>query len=292
MVTQNERGAMKELEGEALASAVLALRGFSPDGLSRSPHEGIVNEVWMTASHVVRINKDPELIEDCFTEAVAAPAAWKAGALTPEPLFFSSGDNLTARPYSIFARARGVNLASAPPLSDPEGFFRSLAREMRVFHQMILTVSDPDERLDPAWLVTVDDIRDKAVHPACLAFTSRANDLAEALDGPQWPGFAFCHQDLHPENILAEGGLLTAILDWGDAGWGDPACDLRFIPARHMKAAWEAYGADLDLKRRTCLHLIDQFLYSLIEERSYGPNGDSTWDEVSSLCQEVSRELA
>lgn len=283
---------MKELEGEALASAILKENGFSSEEVSRSPHEGIVNEVWMTREHVVRINKDPELIEDCFTEAVAAPAAWKAGALTPQPLFFSGGDKLTSRPYSIFVRSQGVNLATAPPLVDPEGFYRSLAREIRVVHQMILTAADPEERLDPAWLVTVDDIRDKAVNPACLGFTSRANDLAEALDGPQWPGFAFCHQDLHPENILADEGRLTAILDWGDAGWGDPACDLRFIPARHMKAAWEAYGADLDLMRRTCLHLIDQFLYSLIEERSYGPNGDSTWEEVSSLCHDVISQLA
>ncbi len=283
---------MKELEGEALASAILDRQGLAEVGLTRSPHEGIVNEVWMTSSHVVRINKDPELIEDCFTEAVAAPAAWKAGVLTPEPLLFCGGDDLTSRPYSIFAKARGVHLAAASPLVDPKAFFCALAKEMRVIHQMILTVSDPDERLDPAWLVSIDDIRDKAVNPACLGYTSRANDLAEALEGPEWPGFAFCHQDLHPENTMVEGGKLTAILDWGDAGWGDPACDLRFIPARHMNSAWDAYGADLDLKRRTCLHLIDQFLYSLINERSYGPNGDSTWEEVSVICRSVIDQLA
>lgn len=278
---------MKELEGLALALAILKEHGLSTDNLHRSPFEGIVHEVWMAGAFVLRINKDPELREDCFTEAVAAPAAWKAGALTPKPHHFCFQSPHTSRPYSIFARAEGTPLAAAPQLAQPERFYCDLAKEIRVFHQMVMVVSDPEDRLDPAWTVTVDDVRDKAVNAACTRFTSKANDLAEALSGQEWPGFAFCHQDLHPENILVEGGSLTAILDWGDAGWGDPACDLRFIPAKWLPAAWESYGADQDLKRRTCLHLIDQFLYCRIMGRSYGPNGDSTWDEVVTLCESI-----
>ncbi len=36
----------------------------------------------------------------------------------------------------------------------------------------------------------------------------------------------WCHLDLHGANVLAAGGRLAGILDWGDLGAGDPATDL------------------------------------------------------------------
>ena len=37
------------------------------------------------------------------------------------------------------------------------------------------------------------------------------------------------HGDLHPRNILVEGGLLTGIIDWGDLTLGDRATDLATV---------------------------------------------------------------
>jgi aminoglycoside phosphotransferase (APT) family kinase protein len=36
----------------------------------------------------------------------------------------------------------------------------------------------------------------------------------------------FVHGDLIPGNLLLTGGRLAAIIDWGSAGYGDPAQDL------------------------------------------------------------------
>lgn len=275
---------MVELESEPLARAILAKLGLNGGQLQRSQFEGIANEVWMNDSYVVRINKDPELREDHFTESVAAPAVWKAGVLTPEPLAFSDGDELASTAYSVFRLAAGMPLGHAPALPDASAFYKRLAKEIRLLHQMVMMVSDPDNLLDPAWVVRVDDIRDKCLHPANTYLAYEANNLAESLDGPDFFGFVFCHQDLHPENTLVLDGDLTAIIDWGDAGWGDPAADLRYIPARHLPLVWEAYGADPDLRRRSALHVLDQFLYCRMMERSYGPNGESTWEEVKVVC--------
>lgn len=37
------------------------------------------------------------------------------------------------------------------------------------------------------------------------------------------------HGDLHPRNVLVNGGRLAAVLDWGDITAGDPATDLAVV---------------------------------------------------------------
>jgi len=51
--------------------------------------------------------------------------------------------------------------------------------------------------------------------------------LAQAESLPPYTGrAAWTHGDLHPLNLLAQHGTLTAIIDWGSLGAGDPARDL------------------------------------------------------------------
>ena len=48
-----------------------------------------------------------------------------------------------------------------------------------------------------------------------------------ALAVPMWTGKpAWMHGDLHPANLLVERGELSAVIDFGLLGVGDPACDL------------------------------------------------------------------
>ncbi len=49
----------------------------------------------------------------------------------------------------------------------------------------------------------------------------------DGLTAPQWASPAvWVHGDPHPGNLLSDGGRLTALLDFGDLGHGDPASDL------------------------------------------------------------------
>lgn len=48
-----------------------------------------------------------------------------------------------------------------------------------------------------------------------------------ALRAPEWTGRpVWVHGDLMPGNLLLQGGKLTGVIDWGELGVGDPACDL------------------------------------------------------------------
>lgn len=58
-----------------------------------------------------------------------------------------------------------------------------------------------------------------------------------ALAAPAWPGQpVWMHGDLHPANLLVERGELSAVIDFGLLGVGDPACDLM--------VAWTYLSAD------------------------------------------------
>jgi aminoglycoside phosphotransferase (APT) family kinase protein len=64
---------------------------------------------------------------------------------------------------------------------------------------------------------------------------------------------ALRHGDFWYENLLAEEGRLVGVLDWGGAGFADPAED--FATIRHLgdaftEAVFDAYGAAEPLRRR------------------------------------------
>lgn len=71
----------------------------------------------------------------------------------------------------------------------------------------------------------------------------------EAIQAPEWHGRPlWIHGDLQPENLLAKRGRLSAVIDFGGLGVGDPACDLMaawtLFPADARKVFREALAAD------------------------------------------------
>jgi len=70
----------------------------------------------------------------------------------------------------------------------------------------------------------------------------------ELAAAPDWEGPpVWCHGDLHPFNLLAQGGRLSAALDWGDMHVREPAPDLAsawmLLPVDAHAAFLAAYGA-------------------------------------------------
>lgn len=85
-----------------------------------------------------------------------------------------------------------------------------------------------------------------------------------ALDAPIDVGPTWIHGDLHPQNLLVEGGALAGVIDWGDLAAGDRATDLAAIwmlltTPQARRAALAAYGggspATLARARGWAVHL-------------------------------------
>ena len=73
-----------------------------------------------------------------------------------------------------------------------------------------------------------------------------AAEALEIIDDPVAEGFV--HGDLIPGNLLVDGNKLTAVIDWGGAGWGDTAQDLApawsVLTNRQRSAFREAVDVD------------------------------------------------
>jgi aminoglycoside phosphotransferase (APT) family kinase protein len=85
--------------------------------------------------------------------------------------------------------------------------------------------------------------RDTATR-ASIAALARTIDVGavtaawdEALHAPEWrQAPVWIHGDLDARNLLAEGGRLSAVIDFGCLGVGDPACD--------VMVAWKVLSAE------------------------------------------------
>jgi len=64
--------------------------------------------------------------------------------------------------------------------------------------------------------------------------------------GLPWHAASWVHADIHAKNLITDGGRLAAILDWGEAGAGDPAQDLGqawlLCAADDVGRVFSAYG--------------------------------------------------
>jgi aminoglycoside phosphotransferase (APT) family kinase protein len=85
--------------------------------------------------------------------------------------------------------------------------------------------------------------RDTATRAAIVALGGTIDMAAAtaaweaALAAPAWDGPpVWIHGDLHSGNLLAADGRLSAVIDFGGLGVGDPACDLM--------VAWNLFSAD------------------------------------------------
>jgi aminoglycoside phosphotransferase (APT) family kinase protein len=70
-----------------------------------------------------------------------------------------------------------------------------------------------------------------------------------ALRAPAWSGPpVWIHGDLDARNLLAAGRRLTAAIDWGGLGVGDPACDAmvawKVLDAESRERFWTELGVD------------------------------------------------
>ena len=71
-----------------------------------------------------------------------------------------------------------------------------------------------------------------------------------ALNAPEWdlPPL-WIHGDLDSRNLLVREGRLSAVIDWGGLGVGDPACD--------VMVAWKVFPADARESFRSALSIDD-----------------------------------
>ncbi|WP_171165180.1 aminoglycoside phosphotransferase family protein [Streptomyces sp. I05A-00742] len=107
----------------------------------------------------------------------------------------------------------------------------------------------------------------------CDAVTAVWEDALRAPGGDGPP--VWLHADLMPGNLLVDGGRLTAVIDFGCMGVGDPACDLfpawNLLPPDAREVFREALGVDDATWRRGRGRTLSQALIALPYYRRTNP---------------------
>jgi aminoglycoside phosphotransferase len=134
-----------------------------------------------------------------------------------------------------------------PSAASPEAWVAAGAAA-RMLHEAPLptwrghSIDDKVAGLDTecAWLVT------NAVLPAELV--TRNREVAEAALRPWTP--VFMHGDLQVSHVFVDADTITGVVDWSEAGQGDPLYDLAILTMGHEEHLGDVvagYGSDVDL---------------------------------------------
>ena len=216
------------------------------------PATGVANTIYATRDVVLRVATDhPEAITDARTESVAAPVAHAAGIRTPRLIAFDDSRVLVDRPFSLWERIHGDALGTLE--LDPKRLtraWRDVGRELARLHDRVTACPDPHGYLDtPGRALDLAEQLDR-MRAAELINPASADRIAALIEqlAPHVaiPASArFLHDDVHAWNIMCTAeGMLLALIDWGDAGWGDPTLDFAYAPLEVIPDALEGYESE------------------------------------------------
>jgi aminoglycoside phosphotransferase (APT) family kinase protein len=209
--------------------------------VARLPEVGIFNAVFLLGEDLVlRVPRDhPNFIAAALKEAIAAPAARAAGVHTPRLVDFDDRRDLLPVPFLVYERVRGEPLGGLDlePACTPE-VWRVVGRDLALVHTGI-AAEGPVAELEVE--VLDDDPRLLAEDAAAVGqftgvearwLTRWLDELAPAALTPVTE--CLLHGDVQATNVMVASGSLEylALIDWGSAGWGDPAWDFAGFPLR------------------------------------------------------------
>lgn len=256
-------------------SEILAAFGVSAPW-QRLEANGVANRIYATEELVLRVATDhPDAIVDARTESVAAPVAWEAGVLTPRLVAFDDSRTIVDRPFSLWERVHGQPLGRTDLRGATRaGAWREVGRQIAHLHSHVTSCPDPDGYLDtPQRELSLDPVlqRFAVCGHAPGTVVREIERLLSDLRPFVWRGgrgsACFLHNDLHEWNIMCSPqGALLAVIDWGDAGWGDPALDFAAIPLDFVPAALEGYADTSRLGEDLEARIVWDHLHNALED--------------------------
>jgi aminoglycoside phosphotransferase (APT) family kinase protein len=195
--------------------------------IRRVASAGTVNAIFRLGEDMsVRLPRTPRFQDwdvDCWLAALAG----KLPIAIPEPVAAGEPDDGYPRRWSIHRWLRGGPW-SEDRVSDPCAAAEQLAEFVHALQRL-----DPTAiACPPVWdggRFADSDRAVRAMAPRAAGVDAKAllNAWDEALRVSQWDGQpVLVHWDLLPGNILVRDGAISAVIDWGALGAGDPSRDL------------------------------------------------------------------
>lgn len=232
---------------------IAARHGITGD-IALLPNSGMVNEAWSVGNCVVRILKDDENSEEALQEpkreAAVVPLAREAGIRTPELVAVDFDCDIVPLPYTIYRRAEGALLGHLD--IEPEScthVYRELGREIALLQSVqvpeeVLRLLRKGQALDGVEQVGKALAAGKITREEAAEISGWFARLEEGFGEPEKP--CLLHSDIHPWNLFVHrrGSAnleLAAIIDWGDAGYEEPAVEFSSMPICAVQPMLEGF---------------------------------------------------
>jgi aminoglycoside phosphotransferase (APT) family kinase protein len=261
--------------------AIVERHGLASRRWSRLKSTGVVNSVYALDDELVlRVpTSHPSSVADTLTESVAAPTAHAAGVRTPRLVVFDESRTIVDVPFTIYERVRGETLGLLEEPAEIEHAWRSLGSDVAKLHACVERCPDPLGLLDAPRRFDPRSVLDELGASGTLPAT-HARWLCRWLDALAPTALVavtprFLHDDLQANNVMVSVGShdYLAMIDWGDAGWGDPTLDFRSMPLRAIPFALEGYRSHLPLEDDETVEarvLWDQIAHAIEQLRGRG----------------------
>lgn len=225
---------------DEVLQAIAARHGLGAVAITRLPDVGIINTIYRLGDGLIlRVPRDhPAHVQQLRNELLALPAAHAAGVRTPRLTAVDDACDLVPVPYAIVERVEGVNLGLREwEPGELAAIWRELGRDLALLHGVARTGPVAELRDENA----LPDPRELAEQRAREGFITglEARWLVAWLDRLAPAALVavparLCHLDVQATNLMVDPATLgyRALLDWGCAGWGDPAWDCFGLPLR------------------------------------------------------------
>ena len=248
-VTPEERAAITGLPPDAAVVSAIWTRLGVRGEWGELPATGVANFIYATDDVVLRIaTLHPDGVSDARTESVASPVTLAAGIRTPRLFAFDDSRELIDRPYTLWQRLHLDTLGLLEDESAIERGWRGVGAQLAILHRAVTACPDPDGWLDTPGFDTPHASLERAlaagtVDSATAGWLSTWLWRLDSTIPPAGPD-RFLHGDLYAMNVMCRpNGDEATLIDWGDAGWGEPAFDFADIPPRFLPAVLAAYEA-------------------------------------------------
>jgi aminoglycoside phosphotransferase (APT) family kinase protein len=173
----------------------------------------------------------------------------------PVPLAKGIPGNGYPWPWSVYRWLEGEN-ASLERIADLSEFAISLAEFLLALQRIDATDGPPAGEHNffrGGSLMTYDaETRETIVKLAGEVDANLATEIWDAALESTWQGApVWVHGDVATGNLLVKDGRLSAVIDFGCCGVGDPACDLVMAWTVFSGQSRKAFRATLDLDHAT-----------------------------------------
>ena len=269
--------------------AIIEAHSLQVETFRRLPQIGIVNKIYqLDDNFILRVSREhPKSLTIAQTEATVVPLARMAGVRTPELVVCDTSLNIVSAPYTIYECVRGetLGLLDLEPDRTPN-VWREVGRDLALLHSSSLAT---EEDLELVW----EDIPDPRQWPNELAqagyFTSIEAEwfnrwlehLASAALQPVQKRLQ--HGDVQATNIIVNAGSYDylALIDWGNAHWGDPVHDFGDKPIRTVPYVLEGYREIAPLERDETIEarILWRHLQLALHNMGREPLPNNSWAE-------------